>query len=445
MPPGHRLGHAESMAVRNLYRQTRPFRVLGWCLFALVLGVVLVVSPQHLESWQVTSGLLLALLGAVALDALKFCTKFVPGQRFDDAAVVRFLRVELLVVPGFLLLLQFPIALIVPVAGVLINANVALGGRRALLLSLGLCASSVGVTLCLQLAKGAPVTGPQETAMAILSAEDTLWISGLLFLLVFTTALSEIGFRLTQKLDDHRQQWQDRFAILQPFVPQGLTDSGPAQERRWITVVMVDLVEFTTRSSPLPPEVIGTVLDDLLDEVVRKANDAGGTLDKFMGDGVLLFFSAQSGRSQAVQSALQFVLLLLREMPRLNARWQGYGVQDGLKIRSGIASGYCSVGQWGRSDVRAYTMVGSCVGLAERLQAISDENSLAVCPVSARLLLEPLANSRLQTGDLPATFQLSMFGRQLLFTGSRQALKGFAQMRVYRLSDKVRRPSHRAV
>ena len=433
------------MAVRNLYRQTRPVRLLGWCFFALVLVAVFVVSPQRLESWQLTSGLILALLAAVALDALKFWTRFASRRTFDDHRVVRFLRVELLVVPGFLLLLQFPIALIVPVVGVLINANVALGGRRALLLSLGLCVTSLCVSLCLLLAKNSSLIDIQETSGELLAAEDTLWLWGSLFLLVFTTALSEIGFRLTQKLDDHRQQWQDRFAILQPFVPQGLTDSGPTQERRWITVVMVDLVEFTSQSSPLPPEVIGTVLDDLLDEVVRKANDAGGTLDKFMGDGVLLFFSAQSGRSQAVQAALRFVLLLLQEMPRLNARWQGYGVPDDLKIRSGIASGYCSVGQWGRSDVRAYTMVGSCVGLAERLQSISDENSLALCPVSARLLIESLGDSRSESVDLPSAFQFSICGCQLVFSGARQSLKGFAQMRVYRLSDKVRRPSHRAV
>ena len=433
------------MAVRNLYRQTRPVRLLGWCFFALVLVAVFVVSPQRLESWQLTSGLILALLAAVALDALKFWTRFASRRTFDDHRVVRFLRVELLVVPGFLLLLQFPIALIVPVVGVLVNANVALGGRRALLLSLGLCAASLCVSLCLLLAKNSSLIDIQETSGELLAAEDTLWLWGSLFLLVFTTALSEIGFRLTQKLDDHRQQWQDRFAILQPFVPQGLTDSGPTQERRWITVVMVDLVEFTSQSSPLPPEVIGTVLDDLLDEVVRKANDAGGTLDKFMGDGVLLFFSAQSGRSQAVQAALRFVLLLLQEMPRLNARWQGYGVPDDLKIRSGIASGYCSVGQWGRSDVRAYTMVGACVGLAERLQSISDENSLALCPVSARLLIESLGDSRSESVDLPSAFQFSICGCQLVFSGARQTLKGFAQMRVYRLSDKVRRPSHRAV
>ena len=207
------------MAVRNLYRQTRPVRLLGWCFFALVLVAVFVVSPQRLESWQLTSGLILALLAAVALDALKFWTRFASRRTFDDHRVVRFLRVELLVVPGFLLLLQFPIALIVPVVGVLINANVALGGRRALLLSLGLCATSLCVSLCLLLAKNSSLIDIQGTSGELLAAGDTLWLWGSLFLLVFTTALSEIGFRLTQKLDDHRQQWQDRFAILQPFVP----------------------------------------------------------------------------------------------------------------------------------------------------------------------------------------------------------------------------------
>lgn len=427
------------MAVRNLYRQARPFRILGWSLFATA---IVVLPPALISNRQLVGGLLLAGCGIVALDALRLFVRTFLGHEICDARVRALQHVELVVVPGLLMSLQFPFALIVAVVGALVNANVALGGRKALMFALLIGGVSVAFAWLL----GAPAVQ--------LAADDSLWLAGAGLLLVFTVALLDIGFRLTQKLDDHRKQWQERLAVLQPFVPQGLARGEPQQERRWITVVMIDLVEFTARSSPLAPEVVGTVLDDLLDTVVSKANLTGGTLDKFMGDGFLLFFAAAPDgtdgtdgtnaasntqiREKAVRSAHRFVASVLVELPTLNSRWQGFGLGEVLRIRAGVASGYCSLGQWGRSDVRAYTMVGTCVGLAERLQSVSAEDSLAMCPVSARLLMGSANAGSSGVPVMPEQFVATIHGDSWSFESSQQTLKGFARMRVYRPSDKVR-------
>jgi len=423
--------HACLMAVRNLYRQARPFRILGWAMFALALAVA---PPALLDKPQVVVGCLLAVFGVVVLDAVRLFGYVLSRNEICDSQVTALQQAELVIVPGLLLLLQFPLALMVAVLGALFNANVALGGRRGLIHAFLLASASVTVAWLL----GAPVVH--------YSADDNLWLAGVSLLLVFTVALADVGFRLTQKLDDHRRQWQERLTVLQPFVPQGLARGAPQQERRFITVVMIDLVEFTARSSPLAPEVVSTVLDDLLDVVVSKANQTGGTLDKFMGDGFLLFFSAvsdpannpQQSREQAVRHAYEFVTDLLVELPALNSRWQGFGLAEMLRVRSGIASGYCSLGQWGRNDVRAYTMVGTCVGLAERLQSVSNTDSLAMCPVSARLLMDPNQHGLSQATLMPESFIATLGGRGQWFESSEQTLKGFARMRVYRPSDKVR-------
>ena len=175
----------------------------------------------------------------------------------------------------------------------------------------------------------------------------------------------------------------------------------------------------------------------------------------------MLFFSAATGlegagrhglsREEAACSAQKFVVLVLDQLPTLNARWQGFGVGEVLRIRAGIASGYCSLGQWGRSDVRAYTMVGTCVGLAERMQSVSSEDSLAICPVSARLLMNtPLSSTLSSTLSsslsssspgvtaMPEEFETRVCGRRLFYLSTELSLKGFARMRVYRASDKVR-------
>jgi len=408
-----------AMAVRNLQRQARPFRILGWSLFACAL-----VSLPHdaVTTTQLAGALILSLAGALSLDLLLWAFD---GAQLKKDAIVRSLQAgELLLVPALLIVLELPIALVIAVFGALVNANVAIGGSRALLVALGLIAISLGVAWLLGVTPAMPLPGEQ------------VWVSGVTLLLVFTVALADVGFRLTQKLDDHRRQWHERLNLLQPFVPQGLVQYPPAQQRQWITVVVVDLVEFTRKSMPMPPEAVGQVLDDLLDAVVARANQCGGTLDKFMGDGALLFFCGEPGRAQAASAAVGFAQRLIAELPRLNQRWQGYGAPECLQLRLGIASGYCSIGQWGTREVRAYTMIGACVGLAERLQAVARPDSLAVCPVTARLL-----SSADYPAELPVHIEVAVGSVPLALSGTECTPKGFARMRVYRPSAKVHAPS----
>lgn len=420
------------MAVRNLYRQARPFRFLGWALFMLML---LAAPAGQIGQLQLVCGSILAIVGMFILDLLRVAHRFGVTPSLTDTHVRWLQHLELGIVPCLLLILQMPLAIVLAVLGALINANVALGGTRALIQALLLVGLSVTV-------------GWSASPQAIpLTVDPGLWIAAVVLLVVFSVALADIGFALTQKLDNHRLQWQERVTLLRPFIPQGLSYGTPIQERRFITVVMVDLVEFTQKSASLAPEVVGTVLDDLLDAVVSQANQTGGTLDKFMGDGALLFFSGDPSaatssdavrRQTAMRGALRFATSLGLELDRLNARWQGVGVEGPLQLRVGIASGYCSLGQLGRNEVRAYTMIGACVGLAERLQCICEPNSLALCPVSARLLHDSQFNHK---ELMPPAFELMLDGARVSFVSCSRELKGFAQMRVYRPSDKVHAPT----
>ncbi len=434
------------MAIRNLYRQARPFRLLGWSLFAVML---LGAPAQTLSSGQRLGGLLLALMGVLALDLLRLVNRSdaPPYALPSDSLVQRLQRVELLLVPGVLLILRLPLPLVFAVLGALVNANVALGGGRALPAVLLSIVFSVLIVALATLLDGAGVAGLLESIRQLPGAVGAAhWLPGAFMLLVFTVTLCNVGFCLTQKLDDHRRLWQDRLAALQPFVPHGLAQRLPAGQRRcWVSVVIIDLVEFTARSSPLPPELVTMVLDDLLDAVVVRAGRRGGTLDKFMGDGALLFFLPEPSRAAGARSALCFARELLTDLPGLNSRWSGFGLSEQLQLRVGIASGYCSVGECGTSDIRAYTIIGACVGLAERLQAASSADSMALCPLSARLLFEAAAEAADPAGrspaPLPDCFQIEVEEAEIVeFSATFEALKGFARMRVFRPSAKVRTP-----
>ena len=84
------------MAVRNLYRQARPFRILGWSLFATAL---LVLPPSILSRSQLLAGLLLALCGILALDVLRVSVGTCHSNQIFDSRVKALQQVELVVVP----------------------------------------------------------------------------------------------------------------------------------------------------------------------------------------------------------------------------------------------------------------------------------------------------------------------------------------------------------
>ena len=412
--------------------------------------MMLLALPAHeLGGAQRLTGLLLAILGAIALDVLWLANRshLLSAPLPCDVLVRRLQRVELLLIPGLLLILRLPLPLVFAVLGALVNANVALGGGQALpgvLLALAFSVSVVALALLLD---GSGMDGLVASVRQLPGAESAeSWLPGALMLLVFTVALCNVGFRVTQKLDDHRRLWQDRLVALQPFVPHGLALRLPDGQRRcWISVLIIDLVEFTARSSPLPPELVTMVLDDLLDAVVVRAGRRGGTLDKFMGDGALLFFLPEPNRAAGARNALGFARDLLSDISGLNNRWSGFGLPQQLQLRVGIASGYCSVGECGTSDIRAYTIIGACVGLAERLQAASSADSMALCPLTARLLLEDPSGiaeaPEPRPQQLPDSIEVDLEdGGIVEFSATFEALKGFARMRVFRPSAKVRTP-----
>jgi len=428
------------MAVRNLYRQARPFRYLGYLLLA---AVVALLPASEVETWARVLVLCCCALGPVAVDLVVSRAT----QLSCDDLVRRIQRIENVLAPAVLTAGALPLPLLIAVIVCLAGANVSLAGGRGLVTAVfdfvlgfllaGFIAWQVGDSITLWF----------ESAPSV----HTWWLS-ILMITAFALALSDVGFRSAQRLDSHREQLQERTQLLGYFVPPGLpagtrqlTMVAGLQARQWLTVCVVDLVAFTSASAGLAPETVAQVLDDLLDTVVDEANQARGTLDKFTGDGALLFF-ASADRVCGVEFAVGFANALLARLPALNGKWHSYGLLAPLAMRIGIAAGYCSLGQCGTRDVRAYTLVGRSVAMAERLQAASDPNDWLLCPVSARLLfdarlLPQTFASTSHNGEMPANFTVllrDVCGSPEL--GLQQVileLKGFSNVRVFRRSAKV--------
>ena len=159
-----------------------------------------------------------------------------------------------------------------------------------------------------------------------------------------------------------------------PQVYRSLFDGSRQAEiraqRKKLTVFFSDIQDFTASTAKWQPEDIKFLLNSYFSEMAQIAVEHGGTLDKFIGDGMLVFFGDPDSRGVR-EDALQCVRMAMamqRRMHRLREAWRERGCDKGFQVRMGIHTGYCDVGNFG-SDLRMdYTIIGPEVNMAARLQ-----------------------------------------------------------------------------
>ncbi|RBW51029.1 adenylate/guanylate cyclase domain-containing protein [Phaeobacter gallaeciensis] len=148
--------------------------------------------------------------------------------------------------------------------------------------------------------------------------------------------------------------------------------------RKNLTLFFSDIVQFTDLSDTLEPERLALVINSYLSEMTKIAIECGGTIDKFIGDAVLVFFGDPESEGE-VKDALKCVDMALRMQERaaeLQGYWRKLGVPNGLRVRMGIATGFCTVGNFGSDQRLDYTVLGSPVNLAARLQGAADPDTI---------------------------------------------------------------------
>lgn len=151
-------------------------------------------------------------------------------------------------------------------------------------------------------------------------------------------------------------------------------DKSHKHARKNLTIFFSDIVQFTDLSDAMEPERLATVINSYLSEMTNIALECGGTIDKFIGDAVLVFFGDPDTEGD-VEDAMKCVEMAFRMQERVKALqsyWAKNGAADGLKVRMGIATGYCTVGNFGSDQRLDYTVLGSPVNLAARLQGMAE-------------------------------------------------------------------------
>ena len=151
-------------------------------------------------------------------------------------------------------------------------------------------------------------------------------------------------------------------------------------ERKRITIFFSDIKGFSSLSEELESETLTELLNSYLTEMAKIATKHKGTIDKFMGDAVMVLFgdSKSEGLKVDCMRCMAMAIEMRKKMKELQTKWYNQGIKKPLQIRMGINTGYCTVGSFGTSHYMDYTVLGTHVNLASRLESAADPGEILI-------------------------------------------------------------------
>ena len=152
-------------------------------------------------------------------------------------------------------------------------------------------------------------------------------------------------------------------------------------EKKFLTVFFSDLVSFTNISDTMASTPLTKMLNDYLTKMTDIALSYGATIDKYIGDAIMLFFGdpETKGQENDAINCVEMAKKMQIEMNNMSKEWKNiYSLNSPLKIRIGINSGECTVGNFGSERRLDYTAIGSPVNLASRLESLDPHSGILI-------------------------------------------------------------------
>ncbi|MBN8430941.1 adenylate/guanylate cyclase domain-containing protein [Microbulbifer salipaludis] len=151
-------------------------------------------------------------------------------------------------------------------------------------------------------------------------------------------------------------------------------------ERKLLTVFFSDIKDFSQLTEEMEAETLTRLLNSYLTEMSRIVAHYGGTIDKFIGDAVMVVFGddqSKGPKSDALR-CVAMALAMRKRVREMMQEWYDQGISHPLQIRMGINTGYCTVGVFGTADHQTYTVMGTHVNLAARLESAADPGEVLI-------------------------------------------------------------------
>ncbi len=210
----------------------------------------------------------------------------------------------------------------------------------------------------------------------------------------------------------------------------GKFNTGIATKRRKLTIFFSDISNFTATSEGLQPEDLTKYLNEYFSEMTDIALDHGATIDKYIGDAMMVFFGDpdSKGEKEDARACVKMALEMRDRISDLQNKWQKQGFADPFVIRMGMNTGYCNVGNFGSDQRLTYTIIGSEVNIAQRLEASAQ-------PGGILMSYETYAHAQ----DLIEVEQLNSISMK----GVKREIKVFSVLNKIRQRGKIKETYHK--
>jgi len=364
----------------RMRRQAGYIRMLEFLVaaFTLSIGIYLETYPELYLLW-------VAVLLAYPLGSQALAFQLEKGGKRQEEASRVLVQIDAALIGATIAALHFSPA---PALALLImlHANaVTSGGLRPWIMNV--------LISVLGAAAGALVFGtaflhPDQTPIVLL----VMPLIGLAFYVATSSMYAHQQTALARaaqhEIVDQQQQAIELSRKLAKYLPpqiwgslfSGKRDAKLETRRKRLTVFFSDIRGFSNISEDLPLDTLTRILNTYLDEMSRIALRYGGTIDKFIGDAIMIFFGdpVSKGSRDDAYNCVAMAIEMQRHMKLLRQRWAREGIEHKLEIRIGINSGYVTVGNFGSESRMDYTILGTDVNLASRLESAARPNHILI-------------------------------------------------------------------
>lgn len=217
----------------------------------------------------------------------------------------------------------------------------------------------------------------------------SLWLlgKGLYFPVAGIMGIGLLAFASRLGLDTFLQIREKRFirdafsSYVSPQILKEIMDGRLSQSlggtRKKVCVLFSDIRNFTSRSEGQSPEEVISLLNEYFSEMTQAIHNHDGTVDKFIGDGMMAFFGAPLSLECPERNAMNAAKEMMGRLQHVNKKLQARGI-DPIQIGIGLNAGDVVIGHVGSVTRHEYTAIGDVVNTASRLEGLTKELKYAV-------------------------------------------------------------------